>query len=148
MQGPQTSQRNEYDPDMITFPSPTDAILIISAAFDSAAAVRSPNQVFIGQQRGPQLRSESADIHQQQMDALFLSRPPPYTTSSSSSSLAVGRHAPHSSLDNNRSSQQSIGSLSWLGTVLGRYGTHSSGNSRISATSRRWPRESPLLPGH
>ena len=133
---PRTSRRGEYDPEMITFPSPIDAILMISPAFDSAEAVRPLNQMFTGQQRDSQLRSESARRSEQQLDAPFLSGPPPYTTSPSSSSLAVGH--------DNRSSQQSIGSLSWLGTILGRYGSRS---SRRSATSRRWPRESLLLPG-
>ena len=143
---PRTSRRGEYDPEMITFPSPIDAILIISPAFDSAEAVRPLNQMFTGQQRDSQLRSESARRSEQQLDAPFLSGPPPYTTSPSSSSLAVGHDVPHSSPDmhDNRSSQESIGSLSWLGTILGRYGSRSSGRS---ATSRRWPRESLLLPG-
>lgn len=138
---PYTSQKGEYDPEKVDFPSHGDAIPTFSAAFGSGDEVPPPSQMFAGRQRGPRFFSESTEPFERATAVRTATGPATHGRSPSSGSMGPENDMSHSSLtrQNSQSSERSVGSIgSRSQTTIGRNTSLSSQKSGMSSNSKRW----------
>jgi len=137
---PYTSQKGEYDPEKVDFPSHADAIPTFSATFGSGDEVPPPNQMFAGRQKGPRFFNESTEPFERPTGVHPATGPVTHGRSPSSGQMGE-RDVPHSSLarQDSQSSQLSANSVdSRSQTTVGRNNSLSSQKSGMSSNSKRW----------